>query len=123
MTYWDLVLREVLTKSQPTTIFQFTHGNTSRKPQKLKSKRSKKKIKKSYPVGTLNKAVFTAREAQCMVLLLKGKTIAKVAEILKLSARTVEFYLKKMKEKIGCNSKSELIGIIAESDFMDNIDF
>ena len=58
-----------------------------------------------------------------MVHILKGKTISKVAVILELSPRTVEFYLKKMKSKLDCRTKSELMEKVLESDFLSHIDF
>jgi DNA-binding CsgD family transcriptional regulator len=66
---------------------------------------------------------FTKREAECMVLLLRGKTINSVANILKLSPRTVEYYIKNMKSKLGCRTKFELIDLVYASEFMNNIDF
>ncbi len=66
---------------------------------------------------------LTRREAECMALLLKGKTINSVANILKLSPRTVEYYIKNMKSKLGCKTKFELVDLVYASDFMKNIDF
>lgn len=63
---------------------------------------------------------FTTREGECMLGLLSGKTIVRVAAELELSPRTVEFYLKNMKSKLGCRTKSELIRLILKSDFMTN---
>ena len=68
-------------------------------------------------------AYFTRREAECMVLLLKGKTINSVADILELSPRTVEYYIKNMKSKIGCRTKFELVDLVYASEFMKNVDF
>jgi len=68
-------------------------------------------------------AYFTRREAECMMLLLKGKTINSVASILKLSPRTVEYYIKNMKSKIGCRTKFELVDLVYASEFMKNVDF
>lgn len=66
---------------------------------------------------------FTRREAECMVLLLKGKTINSVAGILNLSPRTVEYYIKNMKSKLGCRTKFELVDLVYASEFMKNVDF
>lgn len=66
---------------------------------------------------------FTKRESECMVLLLKGKTIDNVAMVLNLSPRTIEFYIKNMKSKVGCRTKSELIGLVCASEFIKNINF
>lgn len=66
---------------------------------------------------------FTKREADCMFLLLKGKTINSVASILNLSPRTVEYYIKNMKSKLGCRTKFELVDLVYASDFMQHVTF
>ena len=78
----------------------------------------------AYELGEKHgSAYFTKREAECMVLLLKGKTISGVASMLKLSPRTVEYYVKNMKSKLGCRTKFELVDLVYASDFMKNVDF
>ena len=64
---------------------------------------------------------FTLREAQCMAQIMRGRTIKSTAIFLGLSPRTVEYYLKNMKAKLKCRTKSELMQLIADSDFMDII--
>lgn len=64
---------------------------------------------------------FTYREAQCMVLFINGKTVDKVAERLHLSPRTVEYYLNNMKSKLKCRTKSELIGCVMQTRFLENV--
>jgi DNA-binding CsgD family transcriptional regulator len=58
-----------------------------------------------------------------MTWLLKGKTINSIATILNLSPRTVEYYVKNMKAKIGCRTKFELIDLVYASEFMKSMDF
>jgi DNA-binding CsgD family transcriptional regulator len=53
-----------------------------------------------------------------MLLLLKGKTIVAVASILGLSPRTVEYYVKNMKSKLGCRTKFELLDAVHASEFI-----
>lgn len=65
---------------------------------------------------------FTRREAECMLWLLRGKTIHGVALVLKLSPRTVEYYIKNMKNKLGCRTKFELIDLIYASEFMKSVE-
>ena len=78
----------------------------------------------AYGLGSkYGDAYFTRREAECMVLLLKGKAINSVADILELSPRTVEYYIKNMKSKIGCRTKFELVDLVYASEFMKNVDF
>lgn len=52
---------------------------------------------------------YTRRELECLHYLMKGHTITKTAEYLKLSHRTVEFYLKNMRMKVGAQSKEDLL--------------
>ncbi len=66
---------------------------------------------------------FTRREAECMILLLRGKTINGVANVLNLSPRTVEYYIKNMKAKVGCRTKFELVDLVHASDFMRGVNF
>ena len=39
------------------------------------------------------------------------------AQAFGLSIRTVEFYVKNMRQKVGCSTKAELINIVANGDF------
>ena len=52
---------------------------------------------------------FTDRELECIKLLPGGKTAREMATLLHLSVRTIEHRLEKLKEKLNCKSKSELI--------------
>lgn len=93
----------------------------------LKRKVNKKDVttskRKSYALGAkYGDAYFTKREAECMIFLLQCKTINKVAEILGLSPRTAEFYIERMKKKVGCRTRFELVDLIHESEFIKNID-
>lgn len=76
-----------------------------------------------YGLGTkYGDLYFTRREAECMLWLLRGKTINGVAVVLKLSPRTVEYYIKNMKNKLGCRTKFELIELIYASEFMKSVE-
>lgn len=52
---------------------------------------------------------LTPRERECLLLLLECKTIKEVAFCLKLSSRTVEYYLNNAKMKMDCSNKQELL--------------
>lgn len=52
---------------------------------------------------------LTKREIECLLLVSKGKTAKEVAKIMKISPRTVEFFINKCKSKLGCQFKSNLI--------------
>lgn len=54
---------------------------------------------------------LTQRQYDCLYWLSRGMTIKEIALKLKLSARTVEHYLETVKNKLNCNTRSELIKI------------
>ncbi len=109
---WEALLEEVLNQN--------TKSKTSPVDQPLSSP---KKIKKFF-LGTHHRNVyFTNREAEVMVQLLQGKTLSAAASILNLSPRTIEFYVKNMKTKLACRTKSELIGKVFASEFVKHVDF
>lgn len=92
-------------------------------PSGTKNKTSEGRTLARYELGAkCNGIYFTRREAECMVELLKGKTLSNVAITLGISRRTVEFYLKNMKVKVGCRTKFELIDFVNASEFLKNID-
>jgi DNA-binding CsgD family transcriptional regulator len=124
--YWDKVLREVLNKHIAVQEYKVTNVATlySNKMQQSLKKTLYQTGKKNYCLGPkYNGAYFTKREAECMMMLIKGKTINKAAIALRLSPRTVEFYLKNMKAKVRCRTKHELIEKVLESSFLQNLDF
>jgi DNA-binding CsgD family transcriptional regulator len=61
------------------------------------------------------------RELECVFFLIRGKTAANIAETLKISKRTVEYYLENIKNKFGCLTKTELIEKAIDSNFIDRI--
>ena len=114
--YWELVLDEVVHKKA------VRHFSTPSKHANCKYK--KRRILRMYKLGNKFKDVyFSKREAECMMYLLRGKSIRNIAGILQLSPRSVEFYIRNMKKKLGCGTKFELIDLVAESDFAKNVDF
>ncbi|MFN3234579.1 MAG: response regulator transcription factor, partial [Gammaproteobacteria bacterium] len=52
---------------------------------------------------------LSERQMEILSLLIRGKTISNIANILQLSPRTVEDYTSVIKDKFYCSSKSELI--------------
>lgn len=53
--------------------------------------------------------VLTKRQMDCLIHLIKGKTIKQIAQILQLSPRTIEHYLNAIRAKLDCDSRSQLI--------------
>lgn len=125
MTYWEAVLHEVMNKHNQSTQFVFTNlrqrkiETKKRKPRKMAASHENK----MYTLGDRYSDIyFTQREAECMLLLLRGYTLANVAKELRLSIRTIEFYVKNMRMKVRCDTKAKLVEKVAQSDFLENMD-
>ena len=89
-------------------------------PKKDNALKKNKKAKKheTYPLcGKLEGKHFSRQEARCMMHLLRGSSIKRIAQRLELSPRTVEFYLNNMKKKLDCRTKFELIDAVLEAGF------
>ncbi|OGO93860.1 MAG: hypothetical protein A3F41_01475 [Coxiella sp. RIFCSPHIGHO2_12_FULL_44_14] len=70
----------------------------------------KANIKKIYPLGDAYPGVcFMEREMEISFFLLMGFTYKKMAKILNLSDRTIEFYAHQMKLKLHCPHRRALI--------------
>lgn len=52
---------------------------------------------------------LTSRQEECLGYLARGMTMKEIAYATSLSIRTVEHYLEKVKKKLRCNSRSDLI--------------
>ena len=119
--YWDMVLKEVLRKNSKNQKVIFT--NLCKNP-KLRKKTKQGRVLNMYPLGeNYNNLYLTRREAECMMWLLRGEKISSIAKELKLSPRTIEFYFKNIKHKLGCRTKFELKELVANSEFMQHVDF
>lgn len=134
MNYWNKVLEEVLNKNNPRYAMAFTNAkecaiNEADKNTPVSIHAAKKHTQiaganKKYNLGEKFPGVYlTKREAQIMFYFLHGMSTTKVATLLDLSRRTVEFYINNMKSKLNCQFKSELISRVMQSDFLKLIDF
>lgn len=61
---------------------------------------------------TLGNINFNAREIDCVTLLKKGFTVKKMSGALSLSPRTVEDYIVTIRQKLGCQKKSDIIAAL-----------
>lgn len=72
----------------------------------------------SHPRISLSGGLYlTHREAECMHWMLRGCTMKNIASKLHLSPRTIEYYLKRLKERWGCKSKKELLFMLQHQGF------
>lgn len=56
-----------------------------------------------------NNYKFTVRETECLFYIIRGKTAKQIAKVLNLSPRTVEFYIERIKLKMDCTTKSQIV--------------
>lgn len=77
--------------------------------------------KKYYLTGEYKGIYLTKREAECLVCLARGKTAKEMAKILKINHRTVEAFLEKIKNKLNCSTKSQLIEKAIKCRFLEGV--
>lgn len=72
---------------------------------------------KKYPLIMEKKEIVTlsAREIDCAIGLLEGKTSKEIANKLRVSTRSIEAYLENLKSKLNCYKKSELIDVLLKN--------
>lgn len=79
-------------------------------------------VKKSYFIETRGrKFTLSRREIQCVISLFKGKHAGEVADDLGLQQVTIEFYINNLKNKLGANSKSDLLNKIISWDVLQQV--
>ena len=66
-------------------------------------------------------AYLTQREAECMALFLEGYSAKQASAVLEISERTVEYYLERIKLKLNCYSKRQVMRQIKETEFLYNV--
>ena len=64
---------------------------------------------------------LTRREAQCMYLIMQGLIHQDIAQLLQLSIRTIEFYLRNIRVRLGCRTRKDLLQVLLMSGFMQRI--
>ena len=94
---------------------------TAHKPSAAPRQPTGRKRKQIYIGNKLPCSLLTEREAHCLLHFAQGKTIRSTAECLNLSPRTVEFYLKNMKNKLNCHSKAEFVQKIISDVSLDDV--
>ncbi len=67
------------------------------------------KVPVNYSIQQPNKYNLTPREFECLFYVLRGMTYKMIADMLKISPRTVEKFICGIKYKMGCTYKTELI--------------
>ena len=62
---------------------------------------------------------LSPRQAECLFFLMRGKSIKTIASTLKLSTRTIEFYIDQLKCKYNCISRNQLIDLAITNGFLN----
>lgn len=72
-------------------------------------------------VDTNNPFKLSVRELETLFYLLRGKTAKQIAEITRLSKRTIEAYIEQIKNKSGCDTKANLLASAISNGYMSII--
>lgn len=130
MDYWESILQEVRHRDDEQFHFRFTNlgehlvRERSRTERQYRRQQPKTNVTQlpSYPLGGGFGAIYlTQREAETCHHLLLGKTIPETGLALNLSPRTIEFYIKNMKLKIGVKTKDDLVAKLRETDIVETL--
>jgi DNA-binding CsgD family transcriptional regulator len=65
-------------------------------------------LKNNFPVS-IGKIYFTPKETDIIKYMIRGKTAKETASFLDVSRRTIEYHIINIKNKLGVNTKSEII--------------
>ena len=119
-TYWDLLLNEVLNKNKSLATYYFIPAQLNIQTNKIAEDDCALYRPQRYYLGYEFGAVYlTKREAESVIALILTNTINNAGKKLKLSPRTVEFYLENVKKKLKCRKKKKLLNIIRKSKLLD----
>jgi DNA-binding CsgD family transcriptional regulator len=65
-------------------------------------------IKRFYLGASFNDVYLTAKEFECLILLVQSKSISEISDSMKISNRTAEVHIDHIKNKTGCHKIREL---------------
>lgn len=125
MDYWETVLDEVLHSGDDAFQFKFTDlGRTlirdrHRKHRQTRQERGNAQLPMYFLGDQFPEVYLTQREFETLYFLERGHTIVDTGRCLNLSARTIEFYVKNMKLKVGAKTKADLLEKIRKTDIID----
>ncbi|MCP8352301.1 helix-turn-helix transcriptional regulator [Candidatus Synchoanobacter obligatus] len=114
MLYWQAIRNEFYNRYAKD--YEFAYTNLRFYPADT-PETSEKKQRRSYSFSIEGNHYLTQREADCIYHMILGLTIKETAYELLLSPRTVEFYLKRIKERFQQPNKKQLLHHIANTPF------
>lgn len=74
-----------------------------------------------YYLNDVPGVYLTTREAEVSWHIARGCTIREAAERMSLSHRTIEFYLRNIRRKVGARNKNELLRILFDNAFFQHL--
>ena len=87
----------------------------------LFNKNQEVKLTQCFAPFLVDKLFFSPRETDCIKHLLLGKTAREIGDTLFVSRRTVETHMENIKNKLGCNKKSEVIINLFKQGFAERL--
>ena len=132
MQYWNSVLNEVVFRNDSESFLFTQQGRLEHIedeeiflaedfPIVIKPKEPRD-LRTYYLSGDFADVYLTKREAECIFWIVQEYTIPQTADIMGLSARTVEFYVKNLKLKLCCKNKKELIEKILKTTLLQQLE-
>ena len=111
--YWDRLVKEVREKNDCNAWFCFINVDLKPPEERKKERPTRYYLGNHYP-----KTYLSQREADCMMLLLRGHTVVGVSKELGLSIKTVACYTNSIKKKMGFKYIRNAVKHITQTDFM-----
>ncbi|MDF1760376.1 MAG: helix-turn-helix transcriptional regulator [Coxiellaceae bacterium] len=108
MDYWNTVLKEVKNRKNPYFEKRFVCFPEVQICTPIELEKSQQ-LKRIYIGETYPGVYLTMRELDCLKYLMRGMTYLGIGNKLGISMRTVETYMKKIKQKLNCSSKKSVI--------------
>lgn len=115
MFYWQAVCNEFYNRYARD--YPFSYTTVRYYPEDEVTESIERRERRTYPFSKEKKLYLTQREADCIYHMVLGMTIKETAEELLLSPRTVEFYLKRIRDKFSQPDKKSLLAYIEKSKY------
>lgn len=127
MDYWRRVLNEVQRNTNINGGFRWTNildetEEVVDPEHELKVAQLRRYYSQTYEIGPAFPGLYlTQREAECVWQLSMGKTLRQTGDALQLSPRTVEYYVRRIREKLGCKTKSDVMQLLHRIEFIERL--
>lgn len=110
--YFNEAAKELIKKSAKHSIFlpvSFENKLLDPYLSTIPTQENDKIIEHSKKANVFGTRELSRRQAECIYYLTQGFPTKKIASVLNLSVRTIEFYLSNLRKKYGCRSNLELL--------------